>query len=333
MPHTCAGEWATSATSLDAVVESAIATSRWAHGESALLDLTRPGHALCMAFVGLWYGRIHFRAGSNDCAAVRAVEKTLRAALPRQADLEEEKQRVPVAFWTADPRRGRATREMEVPRWAEIEHNYPEAVQAGLSDLMAADAGIARAGQLILWHGEPGMGKTTALRALAWEWRSWCRVEYITDPDVLFGGSTAYLMDLLLHDDDDTDDDGPPWRLLVLEDTGELLSRDAKARSGQGLSRMLNLVDGMIGQGLRVLVLATANEPLGRLHPAVARSGRSAATIEFGRFTADEAAAWLVSRGASAAAPVPTTLATLYARVAGREASPLELPTRIGFVR
>ena len=51
-----------------------------------------------------------------------------------------------------------------------------------------------------------------------------------------------------------------PWRLLVLEDTGELLSADARDRAGQGLSRFLNVVDGLIGQGLRVLVLVTTNE-------------------------------------------------------------------------
>src|SRR5438046_8444628 len=91
----------------------------------------------------------------------------------------------------------------------------------------------------------------------------------------------------------------PPkhWRLLVLEDTGELLTPDAKSIIGQGLSRFLNVVDGLIGQGLRVLVLVTTNEELRRLHPAVARPGRCAANIEFTALPADEAAAWLGGRG------------------------------------
>ena len=58
--------------------------------------------------------------------------------------------------------------------------------------------------------------------------------------------------------DFDEPDEAPeaekPWRLLVLEDTGALLSADARERAGQGLSRFLNVVDGLIGQGLRVLV-------------------------------------------------------------------------------
>ena len=35
------------------------------------------------------------------------------------------------------------------------------------------------------------------------------------------------------------------------------------------------LVDGIVGQSLRVLVLVTTNEPLRRLHPAVVRPGRT----------------------------------------------------------
>jgi ATP-dependent 26S proteasome regulatory subunit len=69
--------------------------------------------------------------------------------------------------------------------------------------------------------------------------------------------------------------------MLVLEDTGELLSIDAKERAGQGLSRLLNAVDGLLGQGSRVLLLITTNEELGALHPAVTRPGRCASQVEF----------------------------------------------------
>ena len=84
------------------------------------------------------------------------------------------------------------------------------------------------------------------------------------------------MLDVLLDDDDD--DSG--WRLLILEDTGELLALDARYQTGQGLSRLLNVVDGLIGQGLRVVVLVTTNEPLRHDPPGglpagpVRRSGR-----------------------------------------------------------
>ena len=49
--------------------------------------------------------------------------------------------------------------------------------------------------------------------------------------------------------------DSPQWRVLVIEDADELLREDAKSRVGQVLSRLLNLGDGILGQGLRVIVL------------------------------------------------------------------------------
>jgi hypothetical protein len=107
--------------------------------------------------------------------------------------------------------------------------------------------------------------------------------------------------------------------LLVLEDTGELLRPDAKSIIGQGLSRFLNVVDGLIGQGLRVLVLVTTNEEIGALHPAVARPGRCAANIEFLPLTPAEASGWLGRRGAGDGPGVPRILASLYAQLEGRD--------------
>src|SRR5438445_12131919 len=103
------------------------------------------------------------------------------------------------------------------------------------------------------------------------------------------------MMSVLLGDGDDEDE---KWRLLVLEDTGELLVSDAAASEGQRLSRFLNVADGMIGQRLRVMVLVTANEPVVRLHPAVCRPGRCAALVDFELLSAQEAGAGLAARNA-----------------------------------
>jgi hypothetical protein len=138
-------------------------------------------------------------------------------------------------------------------------------------------------------------------------------------------------MELVENGDDEDGEEraAKHWRLLVLEDTGELLTPDAKTIIGQGLSRFLNVVDGLIGQGLRVLVLVTTNEEIRGLHPAVARPGRAAANIEFVPLPGDEAKAWLERRGVPNAAAEPRTIAHLYAILEGQHPS-RPLPS-IGF--
>jgi ATPase family protein associated with various cellular activities (AAA) len=254
---------------------------------------------------------------------------------------------VPVTFWTYSPHGPQPSwRSIGVPGWEEIESNYSSPTRAQLETIMRGFE-PAHGGQLILWHGEAGTGKTFALRALAWEWRDWCQFYYIVDPDSFFGQHADYLMSVLMQPNfpmmmsgggwvghmgfgtgDEEGEEDKAWRVLVLEDTGELLSADARASMGQGLSRFLNLVDGLIGQGLRVLVLVTTNEEVRRLHPAVARPGRCAANIQFEPLTAEEASRWLEQHGRPAGAGGRRTLASLYAELEGRDLTEMAL---VGF--
>jgi|SRR5580658_5868221 hypothetical protein len=103
---------------------------------------------------------------------------------------------------------------------------------------------------------------------------------------------------------------------------------DAKSVVGQGLSRLLGLADGLLGQGLRVLVLITTNEDLGRFHPALMRPGRCLSEIEFTRFGADEASLWLRAAG-SKGTETSKTLSELYAMLNGEMGN--RSPEQIGF--
>lgn len=107
--------------------------------------------------------------------------------------------------------------------------------------------------------------------------------------------------------------------MVVLEDAGELLSVDAHERTGQALSRLLNVSDGLLGQGTNVIVLVTTNEPLRSLHPAVTRPGRCWRTIEFEPLSVDEANGWLAAHDSAARVARPVTLAEVYEVLRGRE--------------
>lgn len=262
-------------------------------------------------------GNCEIAVAGTDGDAVDVVTDAIVAAL---RDPEPDADEVPIRFWAhsigapLSPRR-----RIAAPTWQEIRANYAVPARGSLDDLMAATE--PGSGGLLLWHGEPGTGKSYALRALAREWRGWCDTHFITDADAFLGGQTSYLLNALLRSERDSGPDDR-WRLIVLEDAGELLAADARAVAGQALSRLLNLTDGLLGAGLRAIVLVTTNEPLGRMHPAVVRPGRTWAEVEFAALPVSEANAWLEMHGLDTRVERRTTLAELFALADGHAIRP-----------
>jgi hypothetical protein len=254
--------------------------------------------------------------GASGMVEVTAVSDELVGEVLEEAvrDAVEppppEQDRVEMGFWHWGAHgASRSRRSIAATTWPDIRVNYTVAAAAAVDRLTAVTSdGVT--GRLVLLHGPPGTGKTTALRALAREWSKWCQFDCVLDPEQLFG-NPAYLMEVAVGEEDDD----RRWRLLVLEDCDELIRGEAKAATGQALSRLLNLTDGLLGQGRDVLVAITTNEPLAALHPAVVRPGRCLAQIEMGRMSPTEAAAWL---GTADGLHDGATLAELYALRDGR---------------
>jgi len=318
---------------IDALILAPFAEGSQPHARTTRLDEVRPGATLapddaqmlrvaaddgqeCRLVCGEgWTARsVLWRSGQADVTVTAVTAELADSVIGRIVSDAEvtrpaDDRAVTIGFWHRTERRGalRAARAVRAEPWANIRANYATATAVALDRLMAVTP-AQLCGRLLLLYGPPGTGKTNALRALAREWLPWCETDCVLDPEALFGDPGYLIQAALGHDADET---AGRWRLMLLEDCDELIGGDAKRASGQALSRLLNLTDGLLGQGRNVLVGITTNEDIRSLHPAAVRPGRCLAQIQVGPLAVGEAAAWL---GRTDGITSALTLADLYAR-------------------
>lgn len=287
-----------------------------------------------------------FAAWGPEHGTADELAQAVRRALPRAKAVVSD---VPMVFWRGDdPGNPIAcdVRDVACPELGEILDNYPHRVRQELLRL----AGLERPdalGRIVLWYGPPGTGKTHAVRALARVWSErGASVEVAVDPERLMT-SAHYLHEVLLSDrrvrrrrarraaplpDGGEHDQRPerPLRVILLEDAAELFA--AGCRETAGFSRFLNLTDGILGQGTRVIFVLTTNEDIRQLDPALSRPGRCLHALEFVPFEPEDAAAWLAAHGvADAGSPRRQTLSELFAIANSAPATVVCSPSRLGF--
>jgi hypothetical protein len=256
--------------------------------------------------------RVSCRVLARTPTEAASLLDSLHRVLPESAASADDAVRV--MFWSFnDQRVERVARRLDAPTWSAVHANYSTRTRAHLEALMERSPDLA-SGKLILWHGPPGTGKTWALRALLREWKDWAEPSYILDPEKFFGQSAGYMMSVILDHDDDAGEASTEkkWRLIVIEDAAELLGKDARLEVGQGLARLLNVCDGLVGQGLRIMILLTTNEDVGAMHPAIIRRGRCIANIQFDLLSAGESREWAVAHGVAPDGARPALRADLF---------------------
>jgi hypothetical protein len=281
------------------------------HGTRLLLDLDG---ATVLLFLPRHETRIDVTIAARSTEAAAAALDSVRTLAPVDPPSSGH---ATVEFWALGGRGPESwQRKLSTVPWQSIRDSYAPAAAAAMDDLMAL--GDRAAGKLVLWHGEPGCGKTHALRALMARYSEEATFHYVTDPERFFGDRGDYLLHVVLEGQNDQ-----RWKFLLLEDAGELLALDARERVGQGLSRLLNLSDGLVGQGLRLVILITTNEDVHKMHGAVIRPGRCLANVCFERLDREASLLWLKQRGIDEPDLVrgPMTLAELYAVAGGHEPS------------
>jgi hypothetical protein len=315
--HECAAAWGTDApvSTLESPQSGwRVAATRAAHSGSWVATSMAVAYDRAdNLLVAEWEReRVSCRVFGRTSAEAASLLESVRLLLPETPGSHGAS--VLVTFWSlAGVDVDRVVRRINVPTWDSVRGNYHAPTRAHLDALMERSPDLA-AGKLILWHGPPGTGKTWALRALLREWKGWADAHYILDPEKFFGQSANYMMSAIM-DGNSSDDDGEAkkWRLIVIEDAAELLGKDARLEVGQGLARLLNVCDGLVGQGLRLLILLTTNEDVGAMHPAVTRRGRCIANIHFDPLSPEETREWATAHGVTADGARSMLLAELFA--------------------
>ena len=130
---------------------------------------------------------------------------------------------------------------------------------------------------IILLHGEPGTGKTSYIKYLT---------KLVKEKDILFiPPSMAEMLSEpsiipFLMDHRNT--------ILIIEDAERVISDREANGSAAGVSNLLNLTDGILGDCLNIQVIATFNMKREKIDQALLRKGRLIAEHKFEKLTVDE---------------------------------------------
>jgi len=189
--------------------------------------------------------------------------------------------------------------ELAVPE-CNLELNYGKEF-LGLHDTMVQRLNKLGDKGIILFHGDPGTGKTTYIKLL---------INLIQNKEVLFipPSMAEVLSDpsiitfLMEHKNS----------ILLIEDAEKVVgSRDDKG-SQVAVSNILNLTDGILGDCLNVQVIATFNMPREKIDPALLRKGRLIAEHKFDKLSIEDTNTLLKKLGKERVSNEGLSLADIY---------------------
>jgi hypothetical protein len=152
---------------------------------------------------------------------------------------------------------------------------------------------------LYLLYGAPGTGKSSYIKYLIHQVNK--RMVFLP-PKVALNLDDFALTDFLLDNRN---------IILVIEDAEELLKTDNNSRTS-AISMLLNLTDGILGDGLGIKIIATFNTELHQIDPALMRKGRLKLMYEFNKLSIPKSKALLSHLGIEKEVHNPMNLSEIY---------------------
>lgn len=152
---------------------------------------------------------------------------------------------------------------------------------------------------LVLLSGDPGTGKSTFIKYLTTKtsrkviYISSAAAEQLTNPD--------FLSFIMRHRN----------CVLLLEDAEKVL-RSRSSQDNEAISNILNITDGILGDCLNIMVIATFNIDRDNIDPALVRKGRLLLEHHFKALPEESANVLLEKMGVGRKASGPMTLAEIY---------------------
>lgn len=154
---------------------------------------------------------------------------------------------------------------------------------------------------IILLHGDPGTGKTSYIKYLT---------SLIKEKDVLFvPPSMAEMLSepsiipfLMDHKNS----------ILIIEDAERVIADREGNGSPAGVSNILNLTDGILGDCLNIQIVATFNMKREKIDPALLRKGRLIAEHKFENLSVEETNKLLKHLNKDVISDVGLSLADIY---------------------
>ena len=156
---------------------------------------------------------------------------------------------------------------------------------------------------LCLFHGDPGCGKTHYIRYLIAELcKEKKKVIYFPNEHIHFLSDPSFLHFFKDH----------KKSIIVIEDAEEILTSRELSLSNRGISNLLNLTDGLMGDFLELKFVCTFNTAIDKIDKALLRKGRITTNYKFEKLNVDKSNKLLEKLGKEHKTTESMTLAEIY---------------------